>query len=511
MEPQTREEMESIIHEAVGPKNRYFHRGGFSPYQLVIGENPRLPKELLSDEAIDEVGLEHLSGTAADTDTAAAAFSRKHQVRQPARQNLMRMEAKSRVAEAVASRASTPNNFSPGQWVYVWRKVKGRAKTHVLQRDRWVGPGAVVWQNGQTVLVAMRSRLWKWSSLQVRYATRAESLGAELLDEVTFKELQQDLKDPGKRVGATDVESEGEPPPEAWDSPQSAEGQAAPEPRVLTRRGIPAPPRSAPDSILEQASSGDPATGASSSSRPYTESEMDLEVSRSQKAARAQLLDDVPISIRRNLEEARQTPLPPQGSSDQNMGDDLWTLLCQQDEEEQDNELVKEVQSSDHMTDLSVRTLRALQDPIFSGIASQSSKQGQRQSVEVNVKNLLPDVQRRFGEADAKEWKAILESGAVRILSAKEASLVRRRYADRIISSRMVRRLKPQEGLGVEPLPKSRWCLRGHQEPDSEDLRVYAPTPQSESIMAVLRTIASLKSCTRLLAWSRSTVAEGLR
>ena len=193
------------------------------------------------------------------------------------------------------------------------------------------------------------------------------------------------------------------------------------------------------------------------------------------------------------------------------MGDDLWTLLCQQDEEEQDNELVKEVQSSDHMTDLSVRTLRALQDPIFSGIVSQSSKQGQRQSVEVNVKNLLPDVQRRFGEADAKEWKAILESGAVRILSAKEASLVRRRYADRIISSRMVRRLKPQEGLGVEPLPKSRWCVRGHQEPDSEDLRVYAPTPQSESIMAVLRTIASLKSCTRLLAWSRSTVAEGLR
>ena len=193
----------------------------------------------------------------------------------------MRMEAKSRVAEAVASRASTPNNFSPGQWVYVWRKVKGRAKTHALQRDRWVGPGAVVWQNGQTVLVAMRSRLWKCSSLQVRYATRAESLGAELLDEVTFKELQQDLKDPGKRVGATDVESEGEPPPEAWDSPQSAEGQAAPEPRVLTRRGIPAPPRSAPDSILEQASSGDPATGASSPSRPYTESEMDLEVSRS--------------------------------------------------------------------------------------------------------------------------------------------------------------------------------------------------------------------------------------
>ncbi len=45
----------------------------------------------------------------------------------------------------------------------------------------------------------------------------------------------------------------------------------------------------------------------------------------------------------------------------------------------------------------------------------------------------------------------------------------------------------------MEPLPKSRWCVRRHQEPDSEDLRVYAPTPQSESIMAVLRAISSLK------------------
>ena len=220
-------------------------------------------------------------------------------------------------------------------------------------------------------------------------------------------------------------------------------------------------------------------------------------MSRSQKAARAQLLDDVPESIKRNLEEARQASLPLRSSSHDrdiclDSDDDLWNLLRPQDEEEQDDGLVKEVQSSDRMTDLLVRTLRALQDPIFSGIASQSSKQGQRQSVEVNVKKLSPEMQRRFGEADAKEWKAILESGAVRVLSVKEASSVRRRYPDRIIS-RMVRRLKPQEGLGAEPLPKSRWCVRGHQDPDSEDLRVYAPTPQSESIMAVLQMIALLK------------------
>ena len=130
-------------------------------------------------------------------------------------------------------------------------------------------------------------------------------------------------------------------------------------------------------------------------------------MSRSQKAARAQLLDDVPESIKRNLEEARQASLPLRSSSHDrdiclDSDDDLWNLLRPQDEEEQDDGLVKEVQSSDRMTDLLVRTLRALQDPIFSGIASQSSKQGQRQSVEVNVKKPSPEMQRRFGEADAK-------------------------------------------------------------------------------------------------------------
>ena len=178
----------------------------------------------------------------------------------------MRMKAKARIAKAVTSRASTPKVFAPGQRVHVLRKAKGKAKSHVLQRDRWVAPEAVVRQSGRTVWVAVRSGLWKCSPLQVGSATRAESLGAELRDEVAFNEIHQDLKDPGKRVGATDVESEGEPPPEAWDSPQPAESQQAPEPRVLTRRGIPAPPRSAPDSILEPASSVAPATGAPSSS-----------------------------------------------------------------------------------------------------------------------------------------------------------------------------------------------------------------------------------------------------
>ncbi len=125
-------------------------------------------------------------------------------------------------------------------------------------------------------------------------------------------------------------------------------------------------------------------------------------MSRSQKAIRTQLLDDVPLVQKKSLEEARRHTLSPPRSDDEGMSDDLFTFLCQLDEQEQDEELMAEVKPDDYMTDLLVKTLRAFQDPIFSGIASQASKQGQRQSVEVNVKNLSPEIQKRFEEADAK-------------------------------------------------------------------------------------------------------------
>eukprot|EP00959_Pyramimonas_sp_CCMP1952_P190390 3982072-Pyramimonas_sp.AAC.1 len=61
-------------------KNRYYHRSGYSPYQLVFGENPRLPWSLLSDEGVGDSGLEDVQAESAMQDSAASAFARKHQI-----------------------------------------------------------------------------------------------------------------------------------------------------------------------------------------------------------------------------------------------------------------------------------------------------------------------------------------------------------------------------------------------------------------------------------------------
>ena len=83
-----------------------------------------------------------------------------------------------------------------------------------------------------------------------------------------------------------------------------------------------------------------------------------------------------------------------------------------------------------------------------------------------------------FAASDEKEWDAILSAGAVRILSPKESDEVRRSHPDRIITSRMIRRWKPGDSVDAPPVAKSRWCIRGYQDPDSGGaLQVFAPTP----------------------------------
>ena len=210
-------EAECALAEAVACQDRYSHRGGFSPAQLVFGENPRVPNILLTDDAVNEVGNADACVPSQDLDSAADTYRRKHEIRERARSLIMSLGARNRVREGLHSRHRSSKTFLPGQWVFVWRRPP-RVKTVQWQRSRWTGPGAVVYQSGATVWVAMRSKLWKCSAEQVRHATRSEALGAEIVLMPEFEDLRASLAAPEGRVGATDT-AEGPPPAEAHDGP----------------------------------------------------------------------------------------------------------------------------------------------------------------------------------------------------------------------------------------------------------------------------------------------------
>ena len=117
---------------------------------------------------------------------------------------------------------------------------------------------------------------------------------------------------------------------------------------------------------------------------------------------------------------------------------------------------------------------------------------------EVQLESLSPELRAQFegtDGADAREWEGIIKTNpkAVIVHKGEAARKLREKWPDRIVSSRMVRRLKPQPGVGTPPKPKSRWCVRGHQDPDVASLRIYSPTPPVEVLMLFLQVTASLR------------------
>eukprot|EP00959_Pyramimonas_sp_CCMP1952_P295337 6177253-Pyramimonas_sp.AAC.1 len=55
----------------------------------------------------------------------------------------------------------------------------------------------------------------------------------------------------------------------------------------------------------------------------------------------------------------------------------------------------------------------------------------------------------------------------------------------------MVRRWRNQEGTFSAKKAKSRWCVHGFRDPDTEQLITYSPTPQSESMMIYAAVLLS--------------------
>ncbi len=104
----------------------------------------------------------------------------------------------------------------------------------------------------------------------------------------------------------------------------------------------------------------------------------------------------------------------------------------------------------------------------------------------------------RWREADKAEWDGVLSTGGIKPLSVEESDRVRRSLArqgkeDRIIPSRMVRRRKPGDLPGDPASLKSRWFVRGDQDPDFVSLVRSAPTVTTSSLMMVLQLAASNK------------------
>ena len=217
----TSEDLELLLSHLANCKNRWFSRGGFSPCQLVFGQNPRVPLELLSDDEMSLPGWDDVKADPFDHDTAAAAFSKAHSIRQRARELCVQFNAREKIRLSSSGAMHRQRTWAVGQWVYVYRRFSGTGQGH-LTRSRWIGPGIVVLQAGHSVWVSMR--FLKCNSDQLRSASSHETLGAELARAGELAEVIQQTR--SGKTGAIDVAREGSPPEEAWDEQGTPNSEA---------------------------------------------------------------------------------------------------------------------------------------------------------------------------------------------------------------------------------------------------------------------------------------------
>eukprot|EP00435_Cladocopium_sp_Y103_P028304 s1227_g7.t1 len=539
-------ELEDLMTMMVNFKNKYFHRGGYSPYQLVFGINPRLPADLLSDDHMLVPALEDLKCDPLNMDSSAAEFARSHMIREKARQLCVKSTLKDKAQLGMRKYAHKERTWTPGQWVYVWRKFSGTGGGHAT-RARWVGPGLVVQQYNHSVWVAMRSRVWKCSSDQLRPANDAESLGAEMLDSGELQAIPQNTK--SKRASAIDVGAEGPPPPEAFDqqplsiespevhsilSPhrlatipeeeQSAEQPSGTQPSSDVERAVGTGSllRRLPEHLPHQT----PSHNDSRRTSIQTIEEPLIEPSPTTAAAArdtTEILDhDPPSTERPGTDKRRKSTITSvQASSpsglpvkkrvaeieQEKLEREALKYLRQMKREERANrpsnplasipasssappEAIPEpIQTEDSTKpegedSLSSLVLDGLQCFCFvttSDGMNLAVKPVKAKNSEFDMKRATPEERKGFAEADKTEWESILGMKAVRLLSPDECKQVKRDFPHRIISSRMIRRKKPMPGLGAFKF-QSRWCLHGHQDPDTGTFEVFSPMPSAEAI-----------------------------
>ena len=146
--PATLEDLRMILYECEAAKNRYMNRSGYSPVQRQIGQWPRLPGSLMSDETIDP---------ALQAQGTSDAFDKLLEIRQVAQEAFMKLASREAAAKSL------------------------KARRHVLALE-----GSVVWIN-------MFGELWRASIEQTREATTLEKLGVEVVAE-DFSEMQERLR-----------------------------------------------------------------------------------------------------------------------------------------------------------------------------------------------------------------------------------------------------------------------------------------------------------------------------
>ena len=124
--------LQTLLKWANMAKNSLQMNNGFSPHQLVFGNNPNLPN------------LINAKPPALEATTKSEIFAKHLNLMQLARQAYIKAESSERIKRALRYNIRTvQDTFKPGEYVYYKRE----------DSEKWLGPGKVMFQDGKIVFI----------------------------------------------------------------------------------------------------------------------------------------------------------------------------------------------------------------------------------------------------------------------------------------------------------------------------------------------------------------------
>ena len=194
VQPQNPVEVETMIFEVSWALQTLVNRSGFSPAQRVLGRQPQVALEALSDH-----GLYHLSSS------QDRAWAEAERIRRAAREALVQLDAKERLSRARRSRPRRElekRQFVEGEPVMLWRQGRRGALAKV-------GPCFVVLQRDHTVWVTRRGELYKCHVSQVFPMGSLERQGLEAIP-LDLLQAKEQLRYNSEKLTYTDVSQENQ-------------------------------------------------------------------------------------------------------------------------------------------------------------------------------------------------------------------------------------------------------------------------------------------------------------
>ena len=138
-------------------------------------------------------------------DEAGAEFRRRNAIRESARQAAMQATSKEVVRRAIRTSSVPARMWSPGQWVYCFRR--GKAGDTLHPTPRWVARASLYSTLDLSFGLPCEQGCGRCSPEQLRPAFPSEVLGRELASEPGLGELLRQVVS-GGQAGAVDVSRE---------------------------------------------------------------------------------------------------------------------------------------------------------------------------------------------------------------------------------------------------------------------------------------------------------------